>query len=344
MTPLSPERPVRWFDDLQQERTWLAFPTAVIRKYADDRGSAFAGLVTYHVFLGMLPLLVLALTFLSRLLEGSDHLREAALDSALAQLPVVGTRLRDDVSTLAASGTLLAIAVPAMLWTAAGIYYSLQLALNQVWNVEGVARQGFVSRQLRALVLFALVITAAVGSASLRGWGPSPSLPSLATVLLSGLIGAAVTGLVLLGVLRIVVSPAVPTMKLAPAAAIAGLLWESLQQLGPRLVLERLSRADDLYGALGVVVVALFWINLLARATILANEAAVVGWRRLWPRRIAQPPLTDADRRVLEGLVRNERRRDEQHVEVSFDEGADAGQRDAASAGGDDAGRPRPSD
>ena len=68
------------------------------------------------------------------------------------------------------------------------------------------------------------------------------------------------------------------------------------------------------------MVVTLFWINLLTRAVIIANEAAVVGGRRLWPRRIAQPPLTEADRRVLEGLVHNERRRPEQHVRVTFDE------------------------
>lgn len=325
MTALArvPEKAVRWYDDRQQARLWLAFPTAVIRKYADDRGTALAGLVTYHVFLGMLPLLVVLLTVLGRVVEGSDHLRDAALGSTLGQLPVVGPRLRNDVSALSATGPVLAISILAMLWTASGIYHSVQLAVNQVWNVEGVERQGFVSRHLRALALFTLVVTAAIGTAPLRRWAIPWSLPPVIAVAIGTAAGAVLAAVVLLGVLRLAVSPAVPLVRLVPAAGVAGLLWELLQQVGGDLVLERLSRADDLYGALGVVVVTLLWINILARSTILANECAVVGCRRLWPRRIAQPPLTEADRRVLQGLMGNERRRPEQHAEVTFDEGAD---------------------
>lgn len=314
-----PERGVRWFDERQNERWWLAFPVGVIRKYADDRGSAFAGLVTFQVFLGMLPLLVVVLTVMGRLLEGSDDLRDAALESTLAQMPVLGERIRDDVSTLRATGPVLAISVAGLLWTAAGIYHSLQLAMNQVWNVAGVDRQGFVSRHMRALLLFSLVIVAAVGTAPLRGRDPL-GLPTLLASLLSALGSAVLAAVVLLAVFRIVVSPAVPTVRLLPAALLAGFLWELLQQVGSSIVVDRLTRADDLYGALGFVVVTLFWINLLARAAIFSNEWAVVGWRRLWPRRIAQPPLTEADRRVLEALPRNERRRPEMEVDVEFDE------------------------
>lgn len=314
-----PEQAVRWFDDRQQDRWWLSFPIAVVRKYADDRGSAFAGLVTFQVFLGMLPLLVVVLTVLGRLLEGSESLRDAALESTLAQLPVVGARLQEDVSTLRASGPLLAVAIAGLLWTAAGIYHGLQLAMNQVWNVEGIDRQGFVARHVRALILFTLVIAAAVGTAPIRRWSPSVA-GNLVFAAASMVVSALLAGLLLLGVFRLVVAPVIPTRRLLPAALLAGLLWELLQQVGAMLVSDRLTRADDLYGALGVVVVTLFWINLLARSAVFANEWAVVSWRHLWPRRIAQPPLTEADRRVLTALAHNERRRPEMHIDVAFDD------------------------
>lgn len=325
----APERAVRWFDDLQQRRASLALPVGAVRKYADDRGSALAGLVTFQVFLGMLPLLVIVLTVLGRVLEGSDDLRDKALESTLAQFPVLGSRLEEDLSTLAISGPWLVVAIAGLLWTAAGIYHGLQLAMNQVWNVEGVDRQGFVNRHVRAAVLFTLVITAAIGTAFVRGsvppgWGP---LVPLVTALGSSALAA----LLLLGVFRIVVAPSVPTVRLIPAAVLAGLLWELLQRIGVFLITDRLGEAQDLYGGIGFVVVVLFWINLLVRSAVFANEWAVVSWRGLWPRRIAQPPLTDADRRVLEALVLNERRRPEQHIEVRFD--ADA---DTAAPTGDD--------
>lgn len=319
-----PERAVRWFDDYQQQRWWLAHPVGTIRKYADDRGSAFAGLVTFQMFLGLLPLLVVALTALGNVLGGSETARRAALESTLGQFPVIGDRIRDDVTGLALSGPWVAISIVGLLWTAAGIYHSLQLAMNQVWNVQGIHRQGWVSRHVRALLLFTLVIAAAIGTGFLRReGGPIEWGPDFLAATASAVVSVAIAAALLLGVIRLATAPVVPTVRLVPAAVLAGLVWELLQRVGSWIVLEQLSQAEDLYGGIGLVVVTLFWINLLARSVVFANEWAVVSWMRLWPRRIAQPPLTEADRDVLVRLVHNERRRPEQHVDVWFDREAD---------------------
>jgi YihY family inner membrane protein len=319
-----PERAVRWFDDAQQDRWWLAHPLGTVRKYADDRGSAFAGLMTFQLFLGMLPLLVVVLSVLGWLAADDPELREAVLESTVAQFPLIGDRLEEDIAVVALTGPGVVLTVVGLLWTAAGIYHSMQLAMNQVWNVDGVNRQGFVNRHVRALLLFTLVVAAALGTGFIRGENVAGGAPGEVVAILSALASAALAAALLLGVFRLVVSPEVPTVRLVPAAVLAGLAWEILQSLGAWIVSDRLAQAQDLYGVIGLVVVALFWINLLARTAIFANEWAAVSWRELWPRRIAQPPLTEADRRVLRGLVRNEHRRPEEHIEVTFDERADS--------------------
>jgi YihY family inner membrane protein len=317
------ERGVRWFDDFQQDRWWLAHPIGVVRKYADDRGSALAGLVTFQVFLGLLPLLVVVLTVFGRILEGSEDLRAAVLESALGQFPLLGARLEEDVGALSVDGPWVAASIAGLLWTSTGIYNGLQLALNQVWNVRGIDRQGFLSRLVRALTLFVLVIGAAIGTSLLRGADPlGADRLGWWQHHLSALAGALIAATLLLGVFRLVVSPEVPFVRLVPAALLAGFAWELLQRLGTWIVATRLAEAQDLYGGLGFVVVVLLWVNLLARSAVFANEWAVVSWEGLWPRRIAQPPLTEADRQVLEALVRNEQRRPEQHVAVWFDDEA----------------------
>lgn len=321
--PSLPERGVRWFDDVQQTRSWLALPVGTVRKYADDRGTAFANLVTFQIFLGMLPLLVVVLTVFHEVLDRREEFADAVLDSTLAQFPVIGGQIEDDISTLAVSGPWLAISILGLLWTASGIYHGMQLAMNQVWNVEGVGRQGFVSRHVRALLLFVLVIAAAIGTAffdvvNFLGWLPTTVIGTVAA-----LIQALISAVLLLGILRLVVAPEVPLVRLVPAALMAGLFWQLLQRVGGWIVTSQLVEARDLYGGIGFVVVTLLWINLLARSVVFANEWAVVSWDRLWPRRIAQPPLTEADREVLVRLVRNERRRPEEHVRVWFDDGAD---------------------
>jgi hypothetical protein len=55
----------------------------------------------------------------------------------------------------------------------------------------------------------------------------------------------------------------------------------------------------------------------------------VVRKRRLWPRAIVQPPLTDADERALKSYAEQEERRPEEDVIVRIEERAtpDAGRR-----------------
>jgi hypothetical protein len=60
--------------------------------------------------------------------------------------------------------------------------------------------------------------------------------------------------------------------------------------------------------------------------TLYAAELNAVLARRLWPRSLAPPPLGPADEQVLEDLAKQEERRPEQRVEVSFDAGAEDGQ------------------
>jgi hypothetical protein len=54
--------------------------------------------------------------------------------------------------------------------------------------------------------------------------------------------------------------------------------------------------------------------------TVYAAEVNVVLARRLWPRSIMQPPLTEADRASMALQALQNQRRVEEHIEVSFDD------------------------
>jgi hypothetical protein len=84
-------------------------------------------------------------------------------------------------------------------------------------------------------------------------------------------------------------------------------------------VLDRqLERANLIYGVFAVVIVLLSWLYLSARLLLYAAEINVVLAKRLWPRSLAPPPLTEPDRRVLAELAGTEARTPEQTVEVRF--------------------------
>ncbi|HEY1347222.1 MAG TPA: YhjD/YihY/BrkB family envelope integrity protein [Streptosporangiaceae bacterium] len=77
---------------------------------------------------------------------------------------------------------------------------------------------------------------------------------------------------------------------------------------------------DAVYGAFATVLVLMAWISMSVEITVYAAELNVVLARRLWPRSIVQPPLTDADRAVLAAQALQNQRRDDQRVHVSYDD------------------------
>ncbi len=97
-----------------------------------------------------------------------------------------------------------------------------------------------------------------------------------------------------------------------------GVAWQGLLTVGGYLVGHNLRHVSEVYGFFAVVVGLLSWLYLGAEVSLYAVEVNVVRARRLWPRSLLQPPLTGPDRRALVDLAKQEERRPEQSVEVTF--------------------------
>jgi hypothetical protein len=119
------------------------------------------------------------------------------------------------------------------------------------------------------------------------------------------------------GAFRVLTPKGVPTRALMPGAITGGILWTVLQVLGTWLV-HHFLHSNSVYGIFGIVLGLLAWIYLAVQVTVYAAEINVVLSRRLWPRSIVQPPLTEADRASMALQALQNQRRPEQHVEVTF--------------------------
>jgi uncharacterized BrkB/YihY/UPF0761 family membrane protein len=105
--------------------------------------------------------------------------------------------------------------------------------------------------------------------------------------------------------------------------------WSVLQMIGGYLISQRLQDTSEVYGVFAIVLGLLFWLYLAAQISLYAAELNVVLARRLFPRSIVQPPLTEPDRQALRELARQEERRPEERVRVDFvDEDAGEERRD----------------
>jgi YihY family inner membrane protein len=315
------ERLLRAADRFQQRHTVFALPIGVVKKFGDDQAGKHAALLAYYGFLSLFPLLLVFVTLLGYALADDQQLRQQVIDAAVAQFPVLGTQLQRSIETIQGSGIGLAIGILGTLWGGLGITQSAQDAMNAVWNIPRKDRPNYwlrLARGLVSLLLLAAGVFAATASAQLGTATPGilgRVLPFAASLLLNLLL-LAVSFQVLTGM-------SVPWPRLLPGAAAGAVGWSVLQTLGVVIVNRQLAQANLIYGVFAVVIVLLSWLHLGARLLLYAAELNVVLARRLWPRSLLQPPLTEPDKRVLTALAETEERRPEQTIEVSFSPEAD---------------------
>lgn len=321
MAPI--ERLVRRIDARQQRTPVLAFPFAVVKKFGDDRAGGLAALMAYYGFVALFPLLLLLVTFLGLALRGNEELQHRVLRSALSDFPIIGDQLRDNIHSLRLSGFGLAIGILGLVWGSLGVTQAAQHAMAQIWNVEGKDRPPFFSRFARGLLFIGLLgldIGLIAVATQLGSVGPDHAL-------WLRIINLGVTTILNVGVFvvafRLLTPKQIELRELVPGAMMAGVAFTGLQIGGTYLITHQLQHTSQVYGFFAIVLGLLSWLYLSAEVTLYAAEVNVVRARRLWPRSIVQPPLTEPDRAVLRGIVEQEIRRPEQRVEVGFDESDD---------------------
>jgi inner membrane protein YhjD len=300
----------------------IAVPIATFKKFGDDRGGHWAALLAYYGFLSLFPLLLVFATILAFVVQGDEELQARILDSALAQFPIIGDHIRENLGALRGSALALAIGIAGSLWAGMGIVLKLQEAMDDLWDVPKRDRAGYLPRRLRALIALVGLGVAAVLSAGITavaamadgvGWLRLPVLAG--TFALQALVAAAAY--------RYLTVADVRWRDVLPGAAVAAAGWMALLSIGSWLVDRQLSGASQLYGFFAIVLGLLSWIYLGAQLLLLSAELNVVLARRLWPRSLAPPPLTEPDRTVLAAQAREEAARPAQDVHVHFDDSAD---------------------
>ncbi len=328
------DRIVDRLDRAQRGQPWVAFPLAVVKKYGEDGGGNLAGLMAYYAFLSIFPILLLFITVLGFVLRDNPDLYHRLVNSTLVEFPVIGDQLR--FNELHGSWSVLVVSIAISLWGAKGVASAAITAFNTVWNVPYAQRPGFVPTLARSFGLLGTLGLTVIVTGTLSGIGGAGRL-GLALRIGALLLSTALNiGLFLLA-FRLATARVVPTRCMVFGAVVSAVLWQVLLAVGTLLVAHQVRHAQSLYGVFGVVLGLLAWLQLQAQITLYAVEADVVRARRLWPRSVSPPPLTDADRQAYTDYVEIGRRlpTEEQRVAVHFPSEADGdpSDRSTSSAG-----------
>jgi YihY family inner membrane protein len=312
---------VRRLDAAQRRVPPAAFIFGVLKKFGDDNGGVLVTNLAFTAFLSLFPLLLVLMTVLGLVASVEPSFRIDVVNAVSQQIPLIGRTLTENVDQLRRSSVIgLIVGLVALLWGSTGLAQAGIFTMEQVWNLPGPDRPGFVQRLGRSGIFLGLLATGVIVTTLLTGL--STYGHNTAWLVIPAQIAAALANVgMFVAAFRILTPKAVVVRRLLPGAIVAGVCWTLLQLLGTYLV-HHFLRTDSVYGVFATVLGLIAWIYVAVRVIVYSAEINVVLARRLWPRSIVQPPLLKADRESLSLQALQNQRRKEQHVEVTFDETA----------------------
>ena len=252
---------------------WRAAEVAVrvAEGYRLHQASRNAAVIAHYGFISVFPLFLVFTTVLGFVLQDNESLQKDIVDSALAQLPIIGDTLATRPDELSGSVVVLVIGLLIALWSGMKAFVSVQSALDDVHEVPIDDRSSFVSTRLRALAAIGAVGVGLVASTFLTAVVGRSELATLANLLL--VVGAAVVNAaVVAAIFRWLCSTPSTWRDVAPGAVATGVTFALLQLLGSTIVARSIAGASRVYGSFAAVIALLAWMGFHATAGLLGAE------------------------------------------------------------------------
>ena len=264
-------------DGQRRRRPWFDHLARAGGRYQRSQGDLLAAGVTYFVFLGLFPVLLLVASVIALVLSGDALLQKELYTAIREAFPgSTGQQIVGELrSTVGAAGLTGLIGAAGFLYAGLRAMDKLRIGMEQIWKgrvdepefwrdnlADVVALLALGAAGLASLGLTGFATRATSWVLSLMGIEDSPGL-AVATGLLGLLLAFAGDALVFLWLLRVVPSISHPLRLLLPGALFGAAGFE-LMKLAGSLYLSLISgsvTSSAFGGAVGILV----WLNLVVR-------------------------------------------------------------------------------
>ncbi|MHB1710215.1 MAG: YihY/virulence factor BrkB family protein [Acidimicrobiales bacterium] len=303
-------------DRLQRRHRAVGIAYGVVKKFGDDDANLLVVSLGWYGFLAILPLLLVVVTILGFI--GVASLGNGIV-STLHQFPVIGSSFTPKGGNhLHGSILALVVGLLGLLYGAQGVTQTAQQAMASVWNVPHYRRSGFLPRLGRSLLGLSVIGGAFVINASVSTY-------LTGSVHMVGVRSLGVVGLLLVNIglylaaFRILTPGQIGIRCLLPGAIGGAAGFTFLITVGAGLLTHQLRHTSTTYGEFGSVIGIVAFLLLLSKLSVYAAELNPVLHRSLYPRAMPFGSPTDADRKVLSFLARQEQRLEDQNIAVAFE-------------------------
>lgn len=285
-----------------------SLPVRVVKRFLGDHGPNYAVLIAWNLLFSLFPI-ILALAAIGGAILAHAGVSETQIEATVIRLipsGAGGPAMAEAVHGVERhSGLLGIIAVIGFLWSASGLFGTLEFVCSQVYRIS---TRGFIQQKLMAMVMMLIfIVLAGAGVASSAAYAFLANLPFG-----SELVGKhgpslglqVVIGLVSGFVLFYLIYTIVPNARIRPRHALPGALFtaiafELLVQLFPLYL--HFDKGANQYGstfaALFVILTFFYFLSLIMVLGLEINatlhepsESAAVDAREPEPRKRRQLP------------------------------------------------------
>ena len=175
------------------------------------------------------------------------------------------------------------------LWGARGVATSVQTAMNTVWAVPFARRPGFLPSVGRSFGLLTMIGLAVIVTGLLSGIGSAANALGWTLRITAFVASTVLSAVIFLLAFRLATARDITVRDMIRSAIASAVVWQLLLTSGTLLITHQVRHAQELYGALGVVLGLLAWLHLQAQLMLYAVEADVVRARKLGPAACPSP-------------------------------------------------------
>lgn len=294
---------MRLFSDMAlpgRDVSWKTFLVTLKNEWVDDKVGDVAAGLTFYAVLGLFPFLLFLVSLASVIIDPT--LAEVLVDQLAAVAPEdVTSLLSERIRQLGSSSSVGLLTFSALLaiWTSSGAVVSLMKGLNTAFDVED-SRPFWKQRLLAVgatLVAAAVALLAGLVAVVVPPIITALDLPFAHLWLWLRLPLAALLMMALWNFLFWLL-PDIPNKRLrlvTPGSVVGVLVWVAASW-GFSTYVSNFGNYDATYGALGAVVVLLFWMWISGQVVLLGAEINAVA-RKLGSRGKPPPPEAKPPRR-----------------------------------------------
>lgn len=243
--------------------------------YQQHRSSNAAALIAYYGFLTLFPALLLATTVLGFVLDNNPALRADIVDTAIAQIPIIGREVLLETGGLSGNTLAIVLGTIGALWGATRAFVALQDALDNIWEIPLDARHNLVIRRLHGIVGLLTIAAGQIATVILTSIASYAEIGRVSQILIA--LSAAVVNTAMIGTMFRYLTAAQATWQMVRVGAVAaGIGFTLLQLAGTTIVARLLAGAQGVYGTFASVLAVTAWISLHAAIALFSAEINAV--------------------------------------------------------------------